>query len=136
MLSRKDIHVVDIATTNDKHYDIALQSLKAGKNVIVEKPVAFTAVQIKKLVDIAKEQGNEICVCLQKRFNESMKILKNKIDAKEFGEFLYGFTKVIVPRPIEYYNERRSSIEKAGGGVLLYSAIHDVDLLCCLFGNV
>ena len=54
VLERKDIDVVDVATPNDSHYDLAMRALKAGKHVLCEKPLAMTAAQAREMAATAK----------------------------------------------------------------------------------
>ena len=57
VLARDDIHVVDIATPNDSHFEIALKALKAKKHVLCEKPLAMTLLEAKKMQALAEKSG-------------------------------------------------------------------------------
>lgn len=136
-LKSSDVALVDISTSNELHFEYALSSLCAGKNVILEKPAAFSADDVKKLVMEAQQKNVEILTCFQKRFNRSFKKVQSLIKQGMLGNFLYGDTRVFMPRKTGYYrSDRRSKIALSGGGVLIYQAIHDLDLLCLLFGPV
>jgi len=135
-LSNNNVSLVDISTSNDLHYSYALAALKTGKSVILEKPAAFTSNEVKTLAAEAEERNLLVSICFQKRFNKSFGQVKSFLREKPFGIFLHGETRVFMPRKSSYFNKWRSKIELAGGGVLIYQAIHDLDLLCLLLGEV
>ncbi len=62
VLSRDDIDVVDIATPNDTHHEIAMAALNAGKHVMCEKPLAMTLVQAKQMAALAKKKKRRVAV--------------------------------------------------------------------------
>ena len=137
ILDSHNVSLVDISTSNDLHYPYALAALQAGISVILEKPAAFTCSNVETLVDEAKKRDLMISICFQKRFNKSFKRVQSFLAKESQGVFLHGETKVLMPRKSRYYKSKwRSSIELAGGGVLIYHAIHDLDLLCLLLGEV
>lgn len=55
-LARDDIHLVDVATPNDSHHQVAMAALKAGKHVLCEKPLAMTLVQARAMAAEAKKR--------------------------------------------------------------------------------
>lgn len=57
LLEDEKVDIVLCATPNDVHKEIVISSLKAGKNVICEKPAAMSSLEFKKMVDIAEENG-------------------------------------------------------------------------------
>jgi len=136
-ISGNDISLVDISTSNDLHYPYALASLEAGKHVILEKPAAFAGSKVEHLVEESGKRELMISICFQKRFNRSFRKTKAFLEQNYTGKFLHGETRVFMPRQSSYFKARqRSSIALAGGGVLMYHAIHDLDLLCLLLGKV
>ncbi len=136
-LSNNNVSLVDISTSNDLHYSYALAALKIGKSVILEKPAAFADSEVETLVDVARRKELAALICFQKRFNRSFKRVQSFLRKGSSGTFLHGETRVFMPRRSSYYNNKwRSNIALAGGGVLIYQAIHDLDLLCLLLGEV
>jgi len=57
VLRRPDIHIVDIGTPNDSHYDLALRAIRAGKHVLCEKPLAMTVAEARKMQQAAQKAG-------------------------------------------------------------------------------
>ena len=135
-LFHNNVTLVDISTSNDLHYSYALAALEAGKSVILEKPAAFTDSEVETLVDVARRKDLAALICFQKRFNRSFKHVQSFLRKGSLGTFLHGETRVFMPRKSSYFNKWRSKIALAGGGVLIYQAIHDLDLLCLLLGEV
>lgn len=136
-LSYHNVTMVDISTSNEQHYPYAIAALRSGKSVILEKPAAFTSCEVETLVSESKKRDLVILICFQKRFNRSLKCVQSYLKRGTSGTFLHGETRVFMPRKTSYYNSKwRSKIAFAGGGVLIYQAIHDLDLLCLLLGEV
>ena len=135
-LSLSDISFVDISTSNYLHFSYALAALRADKSVILEKPAAFTRNEVETLVQEADSRNLLILICLQKRYNSRFQRVLELLIREDFGEFLFGESKIMMPRKPEYYaSKRRSTIEFSGGGVLIYQACHDLDLICLLLGT-
>jgi myo-inositol 2-dehydrogenase/D-chiro-inositol 1-dehydrogenase len=69
LLERDDIDVVDIAVPNYKHHEIALATLKAGKHILLEKPMALTVEECQDLIDEAAKRGRMIQIGFEQRFS-------------------------------------------------------------------
>ena len=80
------IKAISICTPNETHYKIAKDCLNAGKNVLVEKPLAMTIEQGKELIDIAKDNGSTLAVGHIYRFNNAINKVKEMIENYELGE--------------------------------------------------
>ena len=77
ILSDPKIDIVLIATPNDVHKDIAIKALKAGKNVICEKPVTLNSIELKEIIATAN-QYKKLCVVHQnRRWDEDFLTMKN-----------------------------------------------------------
>ena len=135
-LSFSDISFVDISTSNYLHFSYALAALRANKSVILEKPAAFSRNEVETLVKEADSRNLLILICLQKRYNSSFQRVLELLTRENFGEFLFGESKIMMPRKPEYYaSKRKNNIEFSGGGVLIYQACHDLDLISLLLGT-
>ena len=135
-LSLSCISFVDISTSNDLHFLYALAALRANKSVILEKPAAFTLNEVEILVQEANSRNLRILICLQKRYNSSFQQVREFLSRENYGNFLFGESKILMPRKPEYYNsKRKSTLKFSGGGVLIYQAFHDLDLICLLLGT-
>ena len=131
--------VVHIATPHDQHVQPAIDCLAAGVHVVVEKPVAHTRSEAERLVAAAEEPGTpKIAVCYQNRYNATSQAIVNLLASGELGSVIGGSASVCWSRRPEYYQSRpwRGQRERSGGGVLINQAIHTVDLLLWLLGEV
>ncbi|MHC4873562.1 MAG: Gfo/Idh/MocA family protein [Planctomycetota bacterium] len=136
VLSNKSIKIVDICNSNHMHFETALKSIQSGKSVIIEKPAAFKSSEVETLVSEADMRNLCILICFQKRYNLSFRSALKILNDFDTGEFISGKTVINTPRDSSYYKSKwKNSLEYAGGGVLIYQAIHDLDLLCLLLGR-
>jgi predicted dehydrogenase len=85
-LARDDIDVVDVATPNDSHCDIALAALRAGKHVLCEKPLALTLEQAKSMAAEAKKRKARVGVWHNYRRAPATKLAQRMIERGDLGE--------------------------------------------------
>jgi len=86
VLARDDIHVVDIATPNDSHHDLAMAALRAGKHVLCEKPLAMNLREAKALVREAKRRKVTVGLWHNYRRCPAASLAKRMIDRGDIGE--------------------------------------------------
>ena len=86
VLGRKDIHLVDIATPNDSHCEIALKALQAGKHVLCEKPLAMTLAEARKMADVAAKKGLRVGIWHNYRRAPAASLAQRLIARGEIGE--------------------------------------------------
>jgi UDP-N-acetyl-2-amino-2-deoxyglucuronate dehydrogenase len=131
--------VVHIATPHDQHVQPAIDCLAAGVNVLVEKPVAHTLTEAWRLVEAAERPGApKIGVCFQNRYNTTSQTMYARLRSGDLGTVLGASATVFWHRPKAYYQARpwRGRADRGGGGVLINQAIHSLDLLQWLLGEV
>ena len=131
--------VVHVTTPHDQHVQPAIDSLAAGVNVLVEKPVAHTRREAERLMAAAEHPGApKIAVCFQNRYNATSQAMAALLASGELGAVLGGSATVCWNRPPAYYQSRpwRGQVDRSGGGVLINQAIHSLDLLQWLLGEV
>lgn len=85
MLQRDDIDAVSIVTPDFAHADIALASIAAGKHVLVEKPLATTSAECRRIIDAAKAAGVKLMVDFHNRWSPPFWSAKTSIDSGEIG---------------------------------------------------
>ncbi len=137
LLSREDIDVVTIATPSGNHAEIGIAAAKAGKHVMVEKPMSMTLVEADLLIKTCKECGVKLGVIHQNRFNKSIKLLRTALEKGRFGKLTHGQASVRWNRNQEYYTQapwRGTKLQD--GGVLMNQSIHNIDLLQWMMGPV
>jgi UDP-N-acetyl-2-amino-2-deoxyglucuronate dehydrogenase len=131
--------VVHICTPHHQHVSIALDCVERGIGVILEKPLAHTVADGQRLVLAAAEHPEvRIGVCFQNRYNAPVAAMHQMLASGELGAVLGASATVIWERSAEYYRAKpwRGRWEMSGGGLLMNQAIHTVDLLQWLLGDV
>ena len=89
VLSDSYIQAVVIATPASTHYPFAQQALRAGKHVLVEKPLATSAEQVLELMELADKHNRTLMVDHTFIYTGAVRHMKSIIDAREIGELLY-----------------------------------------------
>lgn len=136
MIEDKNIDSVHICTPHYLHWQMIKKALAAGKMVVCEKPVTMTAAEFDQL--LATEGSNKVCVVMQNRLNPCVLKLKELIDANKYGKIKTAKAVITWCRNADYYASGAWRGKKAteGGGVLINQAVHTLDLLCHLIGEV
>jgi UDP-N-acetyl-2-amino-2-deoxyglucuronate dehydrogenase len=131
--------VVHICTPHDQHVPIAIDCLDRGVHVLIEKPVAHTVDEADRLIAAAKEHPElKIGVCLQNRYNLAARAAYDRLGSGELGAVRGGSATVLWHREPDYYRARpwRGDRARSGGGVVINQAIHTLDLLEWLLGDI
>lgn len=138
VLKRKDIHVVIITTPSGAHQEPAVAAAKAGKHVVVEKPLEITTERCDRIIEACDAAGVNLCTIFPSRFGDANQALKAAVDAGRFGRMTLGETTCKWWRPQSYYDDGGWKGTQAldGGGALMNQAIHNVDLLLWMMGPV
>ena len=138
MLADDEVDVVTICTPSGAHLDPAVAAAEAKKHVIVEKPLEVTTDRCDAIIEACKKNGVTLSTIFPSRFHDSSILLKQAIDQQRFGTLTLGDAYVKWFRTQEYYDsgQWRGTWELDGGGALMNQAIHSVDLLLWLMGNV
>ncbi len=138
MLARKDLHVVTICTPSGAHSEPTIAAARAGKHVIVEKPLDVTRERCQAMIDACAQAGVKLATIFPSRFHQSSQLMKRAVEQGRFGKLALGDAYVKWFRTQEYYDSGawRGTWEMDGGGALMNQAIHSVDLLLWLMGPV
>lgn len=138
MLKDPNVEVVTIGTPSGAHRDPAVKAARAGKHVIVEKPLEITLKKCDEIIAECEKAGVVLGTIFPSRFHDSSVQMKKAIDAGRFGKLTMGDAYVKWFRPQKYYDSGawRGTWALDGGGALMNQAIHSVDLLCWLMGPV
>lgn len=130
--------VVHICTPHDTHARLAIQALDAGAEVVLEKPVAHERDEATRLIETAERTGGRIAVCFQNRYNPPVAAMKALLDSGALGRVIGASATVFWHRDADYYRSRpwRGTWAEGGGGLMMNQAIHTVDLVQWLVGDV
>ncbi len=138
MLDDPAVDVVTVATPSGAHMEPAIAAARAGKHVIIEKPLEITLKRCDCIIRECEKQGVKLSAIFPSRFHDSSIKMKRAIDAGRFGRLTLGDAYVKWFRTQEYYDSGawRGTWKLDGGGALMNQAIHTVDLLTWLMGPV
>ena len=125
MLKDKDIEAVNICTWSTILAKEALKALRAGKHVLVEKPMATNTQQAEKLVQTAQENGLHLTVGFLMRFIPGLQHIRQSVENKKIGDLVCATAKRVSQWP-----ERIGDV-----GVLKDTSIHDIDVMRFLSGD-
>ncbi len=123
MLKRGDIDAVSICTWTTTHAAEAKKAIKAGKHLLVEKPIANTVRQARKIVDATEKNDLKLMVGFIERFNPGVQYAKREIEAGKIGTLVSA-----TARRVSQWPERIGDI-----GVVKDTAIHDIDIMRYIF---
>jgi UDP-N-acetylglucosamine 3-dehydrogenase len=119
MLKNKQIEAVNVCTWSTILAKEAKKALDAGKHVLVEKPMATTPRQAKKLVQTAQENGLHLTVGFLMRFIPGLQLIRQSVEKKKLGELV-----CVTAKRVSQWPERIGDV-----GVVKDTAIHDIDVM-------
>lgn len=126
----KETDVVIIATPNGLHAQHAIQCLKAGKHVLIEKPIALTLKDAQEILEVAEKYGKRVFSSMQLRFSPPVRFVKDLIESKNLGEIYMVNIHCYWNRNKNYYQVRDwSGSLEMDGGVLFTQFSHFIDIL-------
>ncbi|TWU20849.1 Gfo/Idh/MocA family protein [Bythopirellula polymerisocia] len=138
MLADPAVDAVSVATPSGAHMEPAVAAAKAGKHVIVEKPLEITLQRCDRIINECEKSGVKLSTFFPSRFHDSSVKMKRAVDEGRFGRLTLGDAYVKWFRTQEYYDSGawRGTWKLDGGGALMNQAVHTVDLLTWLMGPV
>jgi len=135
LLSDPRVDAVLILTPARSHAELAIESARAGKHVLLEKPVDVSYERARATVETIERAGVRLGVVFQYRFRPGTRTLHELLAEGALGELLSASASIRWWRPPEYYAQPgRGMLARDGGGVLLTQAIHTLDTLLHLAG--
>jgi len=138
LLDEGQLDLVHVTTPHATHAAIAVDALDRGIHVIVEKPLAHDRAGGDQVLAAAAASSARIAVCFQNRYNATSQRAHEILASGELGRVLGAAATVMWWRPPAYYLDRpwRGTWAGSGGGLLMNQAIHTLDLLQWLVGDV
>ena len=138
LLAHAEVDVVCVCTPSGAHLEPAVAAARAGKHVVVEKPLEVTLPRCDAIIRACDESGVRLSAIFPSRFSPANIALKQAVEAGRFGRLTLADTAVKWWRSQEYYDSGwwRGTWDLDGGGALMNQAIHNVDLLQWLMGEV
>ncbi len=136
MLKENEIELISIATESGLHGQIALDCIRHGINVIIEKPMAMSLEEADQIISLSEDKGVKVSACHQNRFNVAVQEMRKALEAGRFGKLSHGSVHIRWNRGREYYGQAlwRGTWEQ-DGGALMNQCIHGIDLLRWMMGD-
>jgi predicted dehydrogenase len=135
MLADPNLHLVSICSYPHQHADQIVAAAKAGKHLIIEKPITLNLADAQRVAAAVKAAGVKTCVCFECRFSSQLIATKAVIEQGLLGKLHYG--------EVDYYHGigpwygqfRWNTTEESGGSSLLSAGCHAMDALLLCMGR-
>jgi UDP-N-acetyl-2-amino-2-deoxyglucuronate dehydrogenase len=137
LLARRDVDVVCVCVPSGLHAEVGVQAAKAGKHLVVEKPIDVSLDAADRLIEAAHAAQVALTVISQHRFDPGLVELKSLLDEGALGRLVLGEASTKWYRTQEYYDSAAWRGTRAlDGGSLMNQGVHYVDLLRWCMGPV
>lgn len=125
LLKNPEIEAVSVCVPTTHHYNVVMKAIEYGKDVLVEKPIAFTLKEAEGMIQAAKDKGIKLSTGHVERFNPAIAKAKELIEMDVIGDVVSASAKRVGPFP-----PRIKDV-----GVAIDLAIHDLDVMYYLFDD-
>jgi UDP-N-acetylglucosamine 3-dehydrogenase len=125
MLAEEELDLISIVTPTGLHLPVTVAALRAGANVLVEKPIAATREEAEAMIAAAADAGRMLTVGHIERFNPAIRELRRRLDAGELGRIFQVHATRLGPFPARIRDV----------GVVVDLAPHDLDVMRYLVGS-
>lgn len=138
ILRKSDIDAVCICLPSGLHGQCAIDSARAGKHILCEKPLDVSRQVMTDMIDAVKQNGVKMGCIFQNRTMPPLKQVKKILDSGELGKMVIVEFQYRGYRSPAYYKSAgwRGTWALDGGGCLMNQGIHGVDAMCWLAGDV
>jgi predicted dehydrogenase len=135
IVSRSDVDLVIVSTTNQSLAPVTLAAIRSGKHVLVEKPAAREASELEAALDEARSRGLIVKVGFNHRFHPAFQKARALVDEGAIGPLMYVRGRYGHGGRLGYEREWRANPEISGGGEMLDQGVHLIDLARWFLGD-
>lgn len=135
ILADPEVEAVSVCTPNNVHAPIAMDCLRAGKNVLCEKPAARTYAEALEMQKVQHETGKVLNIGVVNRFNNGVNLIKNIIDDGKLGTVHHVYVSFRSHRSIPGLGGSFTTKAIAGGGALIDWGVHFLDIVMYCTGD-
>lgn len=130
LLADPEIDIVLVAVPNDLHREFAIEALRAGKNVLCEKPVTIESWELEEIMKVADETGKVFTVDQNRRVNKDFVAMRRAVEAGLLGDVYVIESRVEGSRgvPVGWRTSK-----KQGGGMMLDWGVHLIDQIMYMY---
>jgi len=133
---RQGLDMVDICTPIQTHYALAIEAMKSGSNVLVEKPLAMNARDVDEMYEVSKKKKVKLCVVHQNIFNEAVMEARHLVEEGRVGDIISVDVGTYVTRDYHLLMDKNHWAHKLPGGIFFETLPHPVYLLQLFLGNI
>lgn len=126
MLEEEKPDLVSLAVPTNLHHQLALDVIRKGRNLLIEKPIAFSVCEAEEIIGAAREQGIKLTIGHVERFNPAVQALRQYLESGDLGDIVS-----IVARRVGMFPPRVKD-----ANVIVDLAIHDIDIINFLLGGI
>jgi predicted dehydrogenase len=130
-----DVDAVIVATPHDALAEITLAAVRAGKDVLVEKPAARSAAELEPVAQEAARRGAIVRVGFNHRYHRAFRKARALLDEGVAGELMFLRARYGHGGRVGYEKEWRADVRRSGGGELIDQGMHLIDLARWLLGD-
>ncbi|CAI6086386.1 Gfo/Idh/MocA family protein [Cohnella sp. JJ-181] len=133
LLADPNLDAVSVCTWNNTHADISIAALRAGKHVLVEKPLCRTVEEALRVQAAVRETGKTFQIGYVRRYDDNAQLVREFVDRGEFGQIYYAKASYLrrFGNPGGWFADK----DKSGGGPLIDLGVHVIDLMWYLMGR-
>jgi len=137
-LNHRPMDFVAIGSPSGLHAAHGIAAASRGLHVLTEKPIDISSARAEELIEATEKAGVKLGVMFQDRHKPEVRRLKQWVDKGVIGRPLLAEARVKWYRPPEYYSQSkwRGTLAMDGGGALINQAVHTLDLLLWVMGDV
>ncbi|MGD0004666.1 MAG: Gfo/Idh/MocA family oxidoreductase [Anaerolineaceae bacterium] len=133
LIRRKDVDALSLCVPHDLHCEMAVAAARAGKHVLVEKPLAISILEANRVIAAAKENRVKLMTGHNMRYMGQHAKAKELVDQGVIGRPFLMVASVHVFGLVDGF---RLSLKRQGGGTLIDSGVHRFDLIRWIMGDV
>ncbi len=134
LLALKELDAVSVCTPNKLHCPMTVDAFKAGKHVLVEKPMAMSPAEAQQMIDAGVKAGKKLQVGLMNRFRDDATFVHRLVEEGTLGKIYYARCQAIRRRGVPSWGVFGQK-EVQGGGPLIDIGVHMIDLTWWLMGK-
>lgn len=135
LIADPEVEAVTVAVPNILHYPVTLAALEAGKHVMVEKPLARSSAEGRRMIEAAHQAGRVLGVVFNRRGRQDVQILKREIERGNLGQIYHARAFWMRRSGIPGLGTWFTSKEMAGGGPLIDLGVHVLDMALWVLDN-
>ena len=135
VLADPEVDAVSVCTPNAAHKTIAVDAMRAGKDVLCEKPSARTLDEAMEMLRVHRETGRILNIGVVNRFNDNVRLIKKFVDEGKLGEVYHVYVSFRAHRSIPGLGGAFTTKAIAGGGALIDWGVHFLDIVMFCLGD-